>query len=491
MSDADPNARRVFSGVEASGAHPLEYRFAHAKNGNRHLVVVFANLNAPGEWGWANGVLDKTRANILWIRDQFDGHNSYYLCKEMDFSLEQSVIGLISRVMNALELTPDQCTMYGSSKGGTAALHFGLRYGFRNIVASVPQFRIGTFVRESMPGAARLMMGEVTEEKVQLLDSVLADTVRTSTNRDANIYLISSPQDEQYARHVEPYLGLFQGYANFNFVYNDSPLIAGHGKVTLRNLPTMMGLLNLLVDGVTPRIGVVSNGGEQPGRDTSAIDAYLKATSQIQAEAFAAPVVTLPGGQQEIPGNQVRFAGRAPGAVRVSMWENGKYLTSPPVEPDGSWSWEPEKTWSPGRHVIRLFAVDARKFHSERTEIVFTALPPATARAPRPPAAPILTAPVPHQQLQGPSVLFTGFADHGTQIVLRMEGSVLGTTLTGPDGSWFWEPDWTWPEGPHTLECLAVDRAGLESAATPAAFTVAGAPGGFAPAHAPYAQPRY
>ncbi|NEE28102.1 hypothetical protein G3M53_21890, partial [Streptomyces sp. SID7982] len=163
----------------------------------------------------------------------------------------------------------------------------------------MPQFRIGSFVRESMPGSARLMMGEVTEEKVQFLDSVLADTVRTSTNRDANIYLISSPQDEQYARHVEPYLGLFQGYTNFNFVYNDSPLIAGHGKVTLRNLPTMMGLLNLLVDGITPRIGVVSNGGEQPGRDTSAIDAYLKATSQIQAEAFPAPVVTLPAAQQE------------------------------------------------------------------------------------------------------------------------------------------------------------------------------------------------
>ncbi|MFE2291615.1 hypothetical protein [Streptomyces sp. NPDC059452] len=489
MSDAAPNARRVFSGVEASGAHPLEYRFAHAKNGNRHLVVVFANLNAPGEWGWANGVLDKTRANILWIRDQFDGQNSYYLCKEMDFSLERSVINLISRVMNALGLTPDECTMYGSSKGGTAALHFGLKYGFRNIVASVPQFRIGSFVSESMPGAARLMMGEVTEEKIRVLDSVLSDVVRTSANRDANIYLISSPQDEQYTQHVEPFLGLFRDYTNFNFIYNDSSLIAGHGKVTLRNLPTMMGLLNLLVDGITPRIGVVSNGGEQPQRDTSAIDAYLKATSQVQAEAFPSPVVSLPTQHAEVPGNQVRFVGSAPGAVRVSMWENGKYLGSPPVQADGSWSWEPEKTWSPGRHVIRLFAVNAQKFHSERAEIVFTALEPALAPAPHQPATPVITAPVPHQQVRSQTILFTGYADAGTQVAFSREGSVLGTTMAGPDGMWFWEPGWAWPEGPYALDCFAVDGAGAESPMAAIHFTVTGAPA--VPANASYAQPRY
>ncbi|MYX17305.1 hypothetical protein GTY67_28575 [Streptomyces sp. SID8374] len=489
MSDADPNARRVFSGVEASGPHPLEYRFAHAKNGNRHLVVVFANLNAPGEWGWANGVLDRTRANILWIRDQFDGQNSYYLCREMDFTLEQSVINLISRVMNALGLTPDECTMFGSSKGGTAALHFGLKYGFRNIVASVPQFRIGSFVSESMPGAARLMMGEVTEEKVRVLDSVLPEVVRTSPNRDANIYLISSPQDEQYTRHVEPFLGLFRDYTNFNFVYNDSPLIAGHGKVTLRNLPTMMGLLNLLVDGITPRIGVISNGGEQPERDTSAIDAYLKATSQVQAEAFPRPAVTLPAQHAEVPGNQLRFAGSAPGAVRVSMWENGKYLGSPPVQADGSWSWEPEKTWSPGRHVIRLFAVNAQKFHSERTEIVFTALEPAHAPVHRRPATPVITAPFPQQQVRSQGIILTGYGDGGTRIVFRREGAVLGTTTTGPDGTWFWEPGWTWPEGQHTVECSAVDGTGAESPAAAIVFTATGALG--VPVNSSYAEPRY
>ncbi len=44
-------------------------------------------------------MLDNLRSNILWIRDRFDGGNTYYLCKAMDFSVERSVIGLISKVM--------------------------------------------------------------------------------------------------------------------------------------------------------------------------------------------------------------------------------------------------------------------------------------------------------------------------------------------------------------------------------------------------------
>lgn len=372
MSDAARAGRQILAGVEASGKFPIEYKFTHARNGNRRLLVVFANLNAPDEYGWANGVLDKVRSNILWIRDRFDGVNSYYLCKEMDFSLEDSVIGLISRVMHALELTPGDCIMFGSSKGGTAALYYGLKYGFGDIVASVPQFAIGSFVKEHMQPSARFMMGEdIPQQNVEIIDSLLADVVWRSGNRDANIYLISSPQDEQYKQHVEPYIGHFRDYTNFNFIYNDSQLIAGHGKVTLRNLPVMLSLANLLVDGVTPRIGTISNGHEQPDRSTAGIDDYLKSTSLIRT-AFTTPLVSSPANGSTTTGEDVVFAGSAPGAVRVSLWENGKFLFSPQVGPDGDWGWDPGRGWSAGQHVIRLFSVDAAGHHSPRTEIVFT-----------------------------------------------------------------------------------------------------------------------
>jgi hypothetical protein len=93
---AASKGREIITGIDTSGAYPVEYRFAHAKGGNRHLVVVFANFAATDDYGWSNGVLDPVRANILWIRDRFHGSNSYYLCKGMDFALEQSRAAVIT-----------------------------------------------------------------------------------------------------------------------------------------------------------------------------------------------------------------------------------------------------------------------------------------------------------------------------------------------------------------------------------------------------------
>ncbi|MFE7357312.1 hypothetical protein ACFU8Q_30230 [Streptomyces sp. NPDC057543] len=497
-----PNAASggvLHSGIEASGRYPVQYRFSHAKKGNRHLVVVFANFSAPDEYGWSNGVFDNLRSNILWIRDLFDGKNSYYLCKGMDFELERSVITLISNVMNSLGLTPDQCTMWGGSKGGSAALYFGLKYGFGNIVSIVPQFKIGTYL-EKHPTVAEFMMGQVTETNVRVLDNVIPDLVRAGANRGANIYVLSSPQDEQYPIQVEPFLGLFNGYENFNFIFSDSPHISDHTQVTRRNVPMLMGLINFLIDGMAPRLGFARNGNEQPDTDRSAIDGYLKATSQVSS-SFPAPVVFTPAPGHEAHGPTVQFTGSAPGAVRVSLWENGKFLSSPQVGPDGNWVWRPDRPWTVGKHVVRLFAVDPAGFHSARTETVFTvaahvsaATETYTADAPHvpaqqqsspSPAAPVVSVPAPGQQLPGSFVGIMGYARGAVQVEFVENGMRLGMTPVAPDNSWSWESGWSWTEGPHTVECYAVDMHGNESQRTAIAFGVVNAYASPAPDFAP------
>ncbi|MFG2636704.1 hypothetical protein ACGFX8_22980 [Streptomyces sp. NPDC048362] len=510
MSKAPATGRQLVNGIEASGAFPVEYRFAHAKNGNRHLVVVFANFSAPDDYGWSNGVFDNVRANILWIRDRFQGMNSYYLCKEMDFSLEQSVATLIFNVMKALSLTPEDVTMWGGSKGGSAALYFGLRYGFRNIVSLVPQFHIGTYVQKVHPKVAGFMLGEgVPQENVRAVDAILPDLVRSEVNRTANIYLLSSPQDEQYPEQVEPFLGLFQRYENFNFIFSESPFITGHTQVTRRNVPALMGLVNLLADGMPPRLGFVRNGYEEPDRDTSAISAYLSATSQVKdAAAFPPPVVTSPPYNGEVPRTGAHFSGVAVGAVRVSLWEHGKFLGSPAVAPDGSWTWELGRPWSPGKHLVRLFAVDPGGFHSERTEVPFTASDTPAGAAPgqlhgavgamrgwdggpvpatvgQGEAAPTVLKPVAHEQVPAARVVFTGSSPGAAQVGFRENGVLLGGTAVAPNGGWSWDGGWEWSAGAHVVDVFAVDASGAESPFTQVPFTVMGASAG-APAAAFY-----
>lgn len=494
---SEPTSKRqLLTGIEASGTFPVEYRFAHAKGGNRHLVVVFANFSAPDEYGWSNGVFDNLRANILWIRDKFHDNNSYYLCKEMDFSLERSVITLIFNVMKSLDLTPDNVTMWGGSKGGSAALYFGLRYGFRNIVSIVPQFLVGTYVQQKRPAAAQFMMGDgPREENVRVLDSIIPDLVRSEANRSANIYLFSSPQDEEYAEQVEPFLVLFQRYENFNFIYSESPFINNHTDVTRRNVPVLMGILNFLIDGIVPRIGFVRNGYEEPDRDRSAIDGYLAATSRVKGKEFPPPVVSAPAYHEEVHSTSVRLSGSAPGAVRVSLWENGKFLGSPPVAADGSWSWDPGRPWTKGKHLVRLFGVDPAGFHSERTEIPFTvsdraSAQGATASLPLPGGVtpttgqglrtPVVSMPAAHEQVMGATVGFMGVAGGAAQVGFRENGVFLGATAVSSDGRWSWDPGWAWNEGMHLVEVFSVDAAGAESPAAQVPFTAMSASAGAA-----------
>ncbi|WKV75737.1 hypothetical protein AW27_031985 [Streptomyces sp. PCS3-D2] len=482
MSEAAGKTRRVFSGVDSSGPVPVEYKFSHARNGNRHLVVVFADRHATGGYGWMDGQLQELRSNILWVRDLVDGANTYHLCRGMDFSLEQSVAGLVARVMNALALSAGQVTAFGASEGGSAALFFGLKYGFRNIVADSPQFLMGTHVKESNPDAARMMMGEATDQNVRVLDSILPELVGCGAGPSANIYLLASPRDGQYQRQVEPFIGHFRGRENFNLVYNESPLITEAGKATRHNLPTLMGLLTLLVDGITPRIGMVRNGGEEPGRDASAIDTYLKQTAQVRDDSFPKPVVRTPSPDERVPANGVRFTGTAVGAVRVSFWEDGKYRGSAPVAPDGTWVWERTTPWSKGRHVIRLFAADANNYQTKRTEVAFIAGDHTYAATPaqeQPPQQPMpsrqpaltVTVPAPHQQVTSSAVGFAGYAPGAVRVDFHEGGAPLGACEVRPDGSWVWEPGWSWNDGEHYVEAIAVDAVGHVSPWAAVPFT--------------------
>ncbi|MCN9242912.1 hypothetical protein NGF19_19275 [Streptomyces sp. RY43-2] len=495
MSDTSAKGRRVIQGIDASGGYPVEYRFAPARSGNRHLMVVFANMFAPDDYGWATGILDNLRSNILWIRDRFDGGNTYYLCKGMDFAVEQSVIGLVSRVIKSLGLTPGDVTLWGSSKGGTAALYFGLRYGFRNIVASVPQLRMGTFLRDVYPDTGRHMLGEtMPDANVAVLDAIMPDLLASGANPDAHIYMVSSPQDEQYSSQVEPFLGLLQRYKHFNFIFSESPFITDHGKVTQRNTPPLLGIAYLLVEGISPRLGLTRHGYEEPEADTSGIDAFLKSTSVVQ-ESFAAPVVTMPTTHDVLPAREVHFEGRAPGAVRVSIWENGKYLASAPVGADGGWVWDRNQPWSTGEHLVRLFAVDANGYQSERSDVRFTVSENAPAQpgghaagvaygypgTPRVLPAPVVQMPEPHRQALGTRVGFAGVAGGAAQVGFRENGVFLGACAVAPDGRWSWDPGRPWAEGPHTVEVFAVDVTGGESPASSVPFVVTGDPAGTAP----------
>lgn len=249
---ATKHDRTFTEGVEVHGKWPVEFQFRPAHGDHRHLLVVFSSVGS--KYGFGNS-LESIQCNILRIRDHFDGGASYYVCRNMDFSVSDSIQSLIESFMERLRVTRDEVTVLGASKGGTAALYYGIKYDYKNIVASTPQYFLGSYSRgHGQLGDAVLGEGQ-SAANVAIMDSVMTDVLGKEVDFKRNIYVISSPADYQYEQEVRHYLPALRKYENFNFLFIDSPTVRRHDEVVRQGLPSIWSIVHSLTEGAAPRWG--------------------------------------------------------------------------------------------------------------------------------------------------------------------------------------------------------------------------------------------
>ncbi len=268
----------------------VEYRFARAKQDRRHLLIVFSGFATA--YDFMGNTASGCRSNILWIKDSFDNNYSYYLCKKMNFSIEESVIALIESIRINLSLNKSQCTLLGFSKGGSAALYYGLKYDYKNIISSCPQVNIGSYVSQHWKKSSNYMIGNSNiQEKIATLDSLLPDLLASNRIRESNIYLISSPDDIQYDSEIKPYLPFFWKSNNFNFIFTQSKLAWQHSRVTRYNIPIILSIIYAHGEGIFPRLGSNVNGEvEYPKLNNEEIIKEIKNKKNLVAELFTARI---------------------------------------------------------------------------------------------------------------------------------------------------------------------------------------------------------
>lgn len=239
----------IVNGIE------ITFMQQHKKHDTKHLVVIMSGFGA-GEmhYDFPNALVN-CPSEIIWIKDCFDDHCSYYLCRNMNFDVEQAVIDFIDLKLSELRLDRDHCTVAGFSKGGSAALYFGIKYNFKSTISVVPQFYIGSYVNQKWAAPAKNMMGEITEEKIKHLDSVIPEMLKNDTNLDKNIYLITSTGDYQYEQEILPNIQYLEKYSNFNLLVSNSLLISEHVHVTPNNIPLILSLFYSLSAGAIPTFG--------------------------------------------------------------------------------------------------------------------------------------------------------------------------------------------------------------------------------------------
>ena len=173
---------------------------------SKSLIIIFSGIgHAPFNYV-------KTLSNVpydqLFIKDSWSNGVSYYWFDRLTRQPEDNTQSLINRII----IKGGYSTIYtvGSSKGGTAAIYFGLKNNVDVIIAGACQYYIGSYLAyhqyETHPEQWQDMVGEVKPrvEIIQYLDKKLANMIKDNSGSKTIIHLLYSTEEHTYPEHIIP-----------------------------------------------------------------------------------------------------------------------------------------------------------------------------------------------------------------------------------------------------------------------------------------------
>lgn len=204
--------RRILKNEKQYGEE-FPVRYYLEKKPSKDLIVVFSAFPEHGKRASYNYVhtLARVKANKLFLLDEYgtEGMGCYYLGKDQCFTVEQNVKEIISRIK--AECGAERVFFVGTSKGGWAAMYFGLQNPNGVIVCGGLQYLLGTYLSSCMQPLYEYIMGEpVTKEGVAYLDALLRGEVARSVPR--TLYLHYSDQEHTFRDSVLPCLADLKKY---------------------------------------------------------------------------------------------------------------------------------------------------------------------------------------------------------------------------------------------------------------------------------------
>lgn len=221
------------------GNTTLKYMYQPCKESNR-LLVVFSACTRPGIPARYNYMrtLKDVPVNKLFILDDFgeDHRGGYYLGAYPDFEMEKATKALIDSFLARPEIK--KICFGGSSKGGWAALNFGVQYAGRGlgaeIITGAPQFWLGTYLQT--PGGLvtlRSIAGNNQLENVSnTLDTFLKKRIENNKFASSqHIYMHYSAKEHTYKDHIQDLLKVLQKQ-NYQLI-EDVKEYENHGDVSL------------------------------------------------------------------------------------------------------------------------------------------------------------------------------------------------------------------------------------------------------------------
>lgn len=193
-------SQRVFT----DGKVCVKYMYKSVKN-SKGLVIVFSACTRKEIKARYNYVktLNGLECNRLYILDDWgaDQRGSYYLGENFEFTEEVATNLLIDKFIAMQK--KDKVIFCGSSKGGYAALNFGLQRMNALIVAGGPQYHLYQYLRAGCETTLEHIMGNYSDEKAIAIDNHLKNQIENDLYANTqSVFLHYSNQEHTYVEHI-------------------------------------------------------------------------------------------------------------------------------------------------------------------------------------------------------------------------------------------------------------------------------------------------
>lgn len=207
------------------------------QNDSDTLVIIFSGFTRIGikaRYNY-NRSLKDVKVNKLFILDDFgyDERGAYYLGHNMDFAIQETVLNLITEIQD--KLSTNKTIYTGSSKGGYAAIYFGIKEKGSTIISGAPQYKLGNYLNLNdylRDNSLRYIIGQdVSEEKIEYLNNYMKKQIVECKDNNSTIYLHYSVEDHTYKSHIQYLMADLDenGYK----VYSDMGTYTDHLEVSL------------------------------------------------------------------------------------------------------------------------------------------------------------------------------------------------------------------------------------------------------------------
>lgn len=175
-------------------------KYLYEQNGSDELIIVFSGFGSSvRKYNYMKTLKDST-IDKLFILDVWGYRGSYYWFEKGKDEPNKSVSKLIESIRGGYK------SIYtaGSSKGGTCAIYYGLKYDVDEVYASACQYHVGKYLNtEKHKKILQGMMGKhFTAEDVQRLNDELPDMIREKSHSSTVVNLYYSKKDNTYEKHI-------------------------------------------------------------------------------------------------------------------------------------------------------------------------------------------------------------------------------------------------------------------------------------------------